>query len=305
MPLLAVPMGLGGLGLAWRQAAALDAVPPLPGEAVMGVAVLAWFALVGLHALRFLRHPGDLRADWLHPFKAGFFAAASIGLMEVGAAALPYAPALAQAVLLLAVAVHVLLALLLLGRFTRGEAGEEMLVPPLLLPLVGHLVGALVCGKMGMEVLGWMLLGIGGLLWLIIMPLLVWRLLSGPGLPPPLRPSIGVILAPPTVGALAVAALAGPVGPVLWALCGLSAFILALLAIGLPHTLAAGFSPAIWAFSFPLANFASVLLLLAPLAVALPALLLVSAVIALMAAATLRAWASGRLLAPLPPVATP
>jgi tellurite resistance protein len=114
-----------------------------------------------------------------------------------------------------------------------------------------------------------------------------------------------VILAPPTVGALAVAALAGPVGPFLWALCGLSAFILALLAIGLPHTFAAGFSPAIWAFSFPLANFASLLLLLAPLAVALPALLLVSAVIALMAALTLRAWASGRLLAPLPPVATP
>lgn len=297
LPLLAMPMGLGGLGLTWREATRHHGASPWVGEAVMILAVLAWGLLIGLHLLRALRHREALAEDWRHPVRASFFAAGTIGSMEVAAAFIPWAPGLARGLLLLAIAAHVAVALALLARCIRGRGHVDMLAPPLLLPLVGHVVGAMFCAALGMQVLGWMLLGVGGLLWLLVMPLLLWRLIAQPDLPPALRPSLAILLAPPTVGSLAVASLAG-VGPWVLALFGLSAFLLALLVLGLPYMLAAGFTPALWSFTFPLANFAAVMALVAPGAPAWAALLVVTAVIGVILVLTLRAAWDGRLLAP-------
>ncbi|WP_191084411.1 TDT family transporter [Roseococcus microcysteis] len=297
LPLLAMPMGLGGLGLTWREAARHHGASALVGEAVMVLAVLAWGLLIGLHLLRALRHPEAVAEDWRHPVRASFFAAGTIGAMEVAAAFIPWAPGLARWLLLLAIAAHVGVALALLARCIRGRGHVDMLAPPLLMPLVGHLVAAMFCAPLGLHMLGWMLLGVGGLLWLLVMPLLLWRLIARPDLPPALRPSLAIFLAPPTVGTLAVASLAG-VGPWVLALFGLSSFLLALLVLGLPYMLAAGFTPALWSFTFPLANFAAVMALVAPGWPAWAALLVVTGVIGVILALTLRAAWDGRLLAP-------
>lgn len=302
LPLLAMPMGLGGLGLTWREAARHHGAPALVGEAVMVLAVLAWGLLIGLHLLRAWRHPDAVAEDWRHPVRASFFAAGTIGSMEVAAAFIPWAPGLARAALLLAIAVHVGVTLALLARFMRGQGHVDMLAPPLLMPLVGHVVGAMFCAALGLDTLGWMLLGVGALLWLLMMPLLIWRLIARPDLPAPLRPSLAIFLAPPTVGSLAIASLAG-VGPWVLALFGLSAFMLALLVLGLPYMLEAGFTPAVWSFTFPLANFAAVLSLVAPGPPAWAALLVVTGVIGVILALTLRAALAGRLLRPPPGMA--
>lgn len=299
LPLLAVPMGLGGLGMAWRKAAAAGA-PAWSGEALMALAVLSWLLVLALHAARALAHPAAALEDWRHPFRAGFLAAATVGGMVAAAAFIPWAPGLARALLLAAVAAHLALGVAILARVLRGEGQREMLGPPLLFPLVGNIVAPLVAAPLGMPVLAWMLLGLGGALWAMFMPLLLWRMIEGPGLPPPLRPALAILLAPPAVGALAVAALVG-VGPGVWALYGLAGFVLALLLVTLPAILAGGFSPAVWAFTFPLANFAAVTLLLAPGWVAWPVLLAVTLVVLLIAGLTLAAWRSGTLLRPPAP----
>jgi tellurite resistance protein len=293
-------MGLGGLGLSWRKAADLAGAPAWPGEALMALAVLAWLLVLGLNAWRAISHPAAALEDWRHPFRAGFLAAGTIGGMVAAAALIPWAPGLARVLLLAAVAAHLALGVAILARVLRGEGHRDMLGPPLLFPLVGNIVAPLVAAPLGMPMLAWMLLGLGGTLWVAFMPLLLWRLIEGPRLPAPLRPSLAILLAPPTVGSLAVAALVG-VGPGVWALYGLALFVLAMLAVTLGGMLEAGFTPAVWAFTFPLANFASVTLLLAPGWIAWPVLLAVTAVILLIAGLTLAALRGGRLLRPPAP----
>ncbi|MDB5413970.1 MAG: C4-dicarboxylate transporter [Rubritepida sp.] len=255
LPLLAAPMGLGGLGLAWRQMATADAGWVWAvGEVLMALTVLSWIVIVGLHAARAVAHPGMLRDDWLHPFRGSFTGAVSIGLMLVAATFIPYLPGVARALLIAAILLHWAIGLAILSRVLRGEGSAEILAPPLLIPLVGNIVATIFCVPLGLGQLGWMLFGIGGLLWLGVQPLLLGRIFAGPPPAPVLRPALFILLAPPAVGALAIGALNGQ-GPFVWALYGFAAFTLALLLTALRYMMAGGFNAGFWAFTFPLAAF--------------------------------------------------
>lgn len=292
--LLAVPLGLGGLGLAWRRADAWAVSEP-----VMALMALAWAVILGLHALRALRHPAAALADWRNPLRCGFVGAATIGMMLVAAALTPYAPGLARAWLLLAITLHLGIGLALMARVLRGQGSAAMLVPPLMIPLVGNVLAPLFCVPLGLEKLGWMLFGLGMLLWLAVQPLLLGRLLDSP-LPPPLRPSLAILLAPSAVGALAIEALGGPMAAFL-ALYGLAAFIFALLLMVLRPMLGAGFTLGYWAFTFPLAAFTAASLNIAPGWVGVVLLGFATLVIGGIAAATLRLAITGALLRPPEP----
>lgn len=292
--LLAVPLGLGGLGLAWRRAEIWAVSEPL-----MLLTALAWAVILGLHALRAARHPDAALADWRHPMRCGFVGAASIGMMLVAAALTPYASGLARAWLLLAITLHLAIGIALLARVLRGQGSAAMLVPPLLIPLVGNVLAPLFCAPLGLEKLGWMLFGLGMLLWLALQPLLLGRLFEAE-LPAPLRPSLAILVAPSAVGALSIEALGGPM-PAFLALYGLAAFTFALILVVLRPMLGAGFTLGYWAFTFPLAAFTAASLNIAPGWVGLGLLGFATLVIGGIAAATLRLAIHGALLRPPKP----
>jgi tellurite resistance protein len=291
LPVLAVPLGLGGLGLAWRQAG----FSPV-SEAVMALMVLAWLVILGLHLARALRHPEAALADWRNPMRCGFVGAASIGMMLTAAAITPYGPGFARVLLLLAITLHLAIGLALLARVLRGEGSSAMLVPPLMIPLVGNVLAPIFCVPLGLAVLGWMLFGIGMLLWLALQPLLLGRLFEA-ALPPPLRPSLAILLAPSAVGALAIEALGAPL-PAFLVLYGLAAFTFALLLLVLRPMLGSGFTLGYWGFTFPLAAFTSATMKIAPGWVGYAMLALATLVIGLIAAASLRLALRGALLRP-------
>ncbi len=291
LPLLAVPLGLGGLGLAWREAWSLPV-----SEVVLALMVLAWILILGAHLLRAARHPGAALADWRNPMRCGFAGAASIGMMLTAAALTPYLPGFARGLLLLAITLHLAIGLALLARVLRGEGSNAMLVPPLMIPLVGNVLAPIFCAPLGLPMLGWMLFGVGMLLWLAVQPLLLGRLFEAP-LPPPLRPSLAILLAPSAVGALALNALGGP-APAFLALYGLAAFTFALLVIVLRYMLGAGFTLGYWGLTFPLAAFTAATIKVAPWWIGLGMLGLATLVIGAIALATLRLALQGALLRP-------
>lgn len=291
LPLLAVPLGLGGLGLAWRQAGFAWV-----GEPLMALTGLAWVLILLLHAARALRHPEAALADWRNPVRCGFVGAASIGMMLTAAALLPHAPALARALLLPAVVLHLVIGLSLLARVLRGEGSAAMLVPPLMIPLVGNVLAPLFLVPLGLPMLGWMLFGVGMLLWLGLQPLLLGRLFEA-ALPPPMRPSLAILLAPSAVGALAVDALGGP-APAFLALYGLAAFTFALLLMVLRPMLGAGFSIGYWGFTFPLAAFTTATMKVAPGLIGWGMLGFATLAIGAIGLATLRLAIQGALLRP-------
>lgn len=293
-PLLAMPMGLGGVGLAWRQAAVSLGVPALIGEALLALTALVWIAVVALHLLRALRHPAAVAAELRHPVRAAFVAAPTVGLMIVSAFAYRHAPQLGAALWSAAVALHLIVAMLLLRRILGGGGEVAMLAPPLLIPLVGNILAPVFGAPMGFADLSWMMFGIGLVLWLAVLPLLLHRLLAGPALPPPLKPTLCILLAPPAVAALALVALTGTTHGVPMLFTGVALLVAAVLLSLAGDFAKVPFSLAWWGVTFPTAAFAVLLMVQGfPAWLAGTALAVTTAVTAWVAWRTARAAAAG------------
>lgn len=288
LPLLAMPMGTGGVGLAWRQAHHALGAPAAIGEVLLALTALLWLVVVGAQALRLLRHPQAVAAELRHPVRVAFGAAPTIGLMIVSAFLFPHAPALGAALWGVAVAGHLLLAMMLLRRVVAGRGDPAMLAPPLLIPLVGNILAPAFGPRMGFPELSWMMFGIGLLLWLAVLPLLLSRLFAGPALPPPLRPTLAILVAPPAVAALALEALTGRVDGFVLAFAGVALLVGAVLVSLADEIARVPFGLPWWGVTFPSAAFAVMLMVIA----APPWL----AWAALIAATALTGWVAWRTL---------
>ena len=264
LPLLGSVLGLGGLGLMWRVAATTLGMPGWIGETILALMTLDFALLVALHALRALRHPATIRAEFSSPALAPFFSIFSIGGLLVAAALTPHWPAAARLLWEASVLLQLALAAVLLSRWLRGEADPALLAPPLIIPFVASLLAALTGAPLDHPDISWAMLGIGLLFWLPLQTLLLHRLLVGPTLPPPLRPTVMILLAPPSVLALALLSLEGQAGPAALACAGLATLVAAALALKLTHMAAAGFSLAWWSFTFPACAYAVLLMQLLP-----------------------------------------
>jgi tellurite resistance protein len=299
LPLLSIPMGVGGAGLAWREAARSLGAPAAVGEALLALTALAWIAVVAAQALRAVAHGPALLAELRHPVRAPFAAAPTIGLMIISGALLPYAPGAAALLWAVTVPLHLLVAMLLLRRMLAGQAEVGMLAPPLLIPFVGNILAPVFGMRLGFVDASWAMFGIGLTLWLLVMPLLLYRMVAGPALPPGVRPALAIFVAPPAVGALALAALTGATsGPVL-ALAGLALLIAAALLSMVREIAATPFGPAWWGLTFPSAAFVILLMVLgAPAALGWTALAATTGLTLFVALRTVQGLRSGALLRP-------
>lgn len=296
LPLFAAPMGIGGLGLAWREAAGVLGAPVEIGEALLLFALLAWILLAALHVVRLLRHPHALAADLRHPVRSAFAGAITVGLMILAGGLAVYDVGAASALWLVAVACHVAIAVWTVRGLLLAPREPAGLAPPILIPLVGTILAPVFGPRLGHLELSWMLFGVGALLWAILQPVLFGRLVTGPALPARLRPTLVILLAPPAVGSLALAALTGAWGPAPLVALGFAVFVALVLLILAGSFAGLPFAMSWWGWTFPSAAFAAALLGAArahPGPWQAPFLWLVllgaSAILALVLGATLRA----------------
>jgi tellurite resistance protein len=311
--LFAIPLGLIGLAATWGRLGQADPGARALGAglhtvlAALGLAV--WALLCVLWLLKLLRHPEQVRGLWGHPLQGSFLALAPVSSLLVVAVA---APATHHAPLLLALHMLVLLALALqlsiawrvVAQLTTGRIGPELVTPALYLPTVaGGFVGAMALQGLGLH--GWavLLFGVGLGAWALLEARILHRLFAGP-LPLALRPTLGLELAPTSVGALTLA--------VLWPALPADALLVA-LGIGTGPALAVlarwrwwtetPFTAGFWSFSFPVAAYAGAIVEAVrrggwPLLPAWVAVLLATAVVAYLAWRTLALTLAGRLLPP-------
>ncbi len=258
--MLAMPMGTGGVGLAWRQAHETLGAPAAVGEVLLAFTLLLWLAMVSVQALRALRYPEAVTADLRHPVRLAFGAAPTIGLMIISAFLHRYQADFGRVLWGLAVALHLLFAMGLLRRILLGRLDTAVLVPPLMIPLVGNILAPVFGVPMGFVEASWMMFGVGLLLWLAVLPLLLHRIVAGPPLPPTLRPSLVILLAPPAVGALALVALLGEPGGASLTLVGIALLVAAVLVSLARHLAAIPFGLPWWSVTFPSAAFAAMLM---------------------------------------------
>jgi tellurite resistance protein len=123
--------------------------------------------------------------------------------------------------------------------------------------VAGSFVSALTLSAFGHPEWGAPFFGIGLFSWLAIESVLLHRLYTVSELPPPLRPTLGIQLAPPTVGCTAYLSITSGT-PDLFAqmLLGYGLFMALLLIRLIPWIVRQPFAPSYWAFTFGLSAIA-------------------------------------------------
>jgi tellurite resistance protein len=306
--LFAIALGLLGLAGAWQR---LD--PLVGGYAqvvaqallVTGLAVLA--VLTVLWAAKLVVHPQVVRGEWMHPVQGPLLALFPVTAEVAIILLAPRFPAWGGLALGLALALLLLqaaIAWVVVARLSTGRMPAELLSPALYLPIVpGGFVGAMTLHTLGQP--GWatLLLGMGFGGWALLEVRILHQLFAGP-LPPELRPTLGIEIAPAAVGTLAVATLWPQLsGELLMVGLGIASGPVFAVLTRWRWWTAVPFTAGFWSFSFPLATLAASAVEAVrragwPREAALAAVLVASTVIAFLAARTLVLLAQGRLLPP-------
>ncbi len=304
--LFAVTMGLGGLGLAWRAADRVLGWPGVIGEAILILAALCFAAVAALYAAKFLRHRAAVAAEFADPLRMNFFAAASIGLLLLADAAIPYARPVAEGLWILGAALHLILAISVVRCWVTRDYAIHHASPAWFIPVVGNIVVPLAGVQLGHVEISWFFFAIGLVFWIVLFAILLYRIVFHDPIPTRALPTLFILLAPPALGFSAWDRLSGggldSAGRVLFYV---ALFLVLFLVSMAPRFLKVPFALSWWAYTFPSAAMASACLSFHELmatpatgALAGVALIASSAIIALVAAATLGALLSGRLFLP-------
>lgn len=315
--LFGIVLGLAGLSNAWRAAHVTWHLPASVGEGLFFLAGAAWIAIASLYTLKWIQAPEVARAEAEHPVQCCFIGLAGVSTLLIAQGALAFSRTLAIAFFTIGSGITVTFALWRTGRLWRGDRSPASTTPVLYLPTVaGGFVSGAVAAALGWHAWGQMLFGAGFFSWLAIESVLLHRLYTGEPLPPALRPTLGIQLAPPAVGVVSYLSVgSGAPDLVAHAMIGY-ACLQALLLLRMARWIAEQpFSTSYWAFTFGATALAAAAIRLSPvdhegaISVVGPALFVTANLLVLVVAAgTVRLLARHQFLpasAPISPYAAP
>jgi tellurite resistance protein len=277
----------------------------------MAIAALVWAVLLLLYIAKWTHARSHALEETRHPVQCCFVGLIGVATMLIAGAALPHSRRLAEILFLPGALYTLAFALWRTGLLWRGERQEAETTAVLYLPAVaGNFVMAGVLAGLGYTQWGELAFGAGAFSWLAIESVLLRRLYAGPALPPPLRPTLGIQLAPPTVGTVAYLSIThGTPDLMAHAMLGYGLFQALLLTRMLGWIAEQSFTASYWAFSFGLSALALGPLIMVQrgdtgaIAALAPFLfLLANALIGLLAVGTLALLFTGRLLPAAPRV---
>lgn len=310
--LFAVPVGLFALAGAWRRSALFDwPLASAVASLLAGSALAVLLLLLTLYVLKALRHPQVIAGELTHPLAGSLTGLVPLALLLCIVHFGQPGHAGWLLLTLLVLAVMGAIAFRVVALITTAALPAAVVTPALYVPPVGGgLVGAMALQGLGYP--GWaaLLFGMGLVSWALLELRVLNRLFEG-AMPEPLRPTIGLELAPPTVGTLAVATLWPQLpGELLIIGLGIAAGPIVAVAARYKWWSRVPFAVGFWSFSFPIAAFtASVIEVVRrggwPPAVAATVLGLGSLVIAFLLLRTALLLVQGRLIPPAPVAAQP
>lgn len=247
-----IVLGLAGLGNAWRAAARAWELSALVGDIIHVVAALVWAVLIILYVMKAITAPAKFVAEAEHPVQCCFVGLAGVSTMLVAGGLAPHWTAAAYVVFALGFAFTLAFGVWYTGSLWQGGRDISTTTAVLYLPTVaGSFVSATVISALGHPEVGQLAFGAGLFSWLAMESVILNRLLTGPTLAIPMRPTMGVQLAPAPVGAVAYIAVSGGVPDLfVHALIGYGVLQLLILARLWRWIFEAGSVPGLWAFSF-------------------------------------------------------
>lgn len=307
-----IVLGLSGLSNAWRAAHAVWGLPVTVADGILVVAFAAWLSVSGLYALKWVWAPASAAQEAEHPVQCCFIGLAGVSTLLIAQGFLTVSRTLAVVLFILGASFTLLFALWRTGILWRGGRSDAATTPVLYLPMVaGGFVTGTVAAALGWREWGQIAFGAGFFTWLAVESVLLLRLYTAEPMPAPIRPTLGIQLAPPAVGAVSYLAV-GPGAPDLVAHMLIGYGILqAMLLLRLSRWIAEQpFGPSYWAFTFGATALAGAMVKLTPadaggaIAILAPVVFVLANILVIaIAIGTLVLLMRGRLLPTPQPVA--
>ncbi len=248
-------MGLAGLGLTARAAAPLFPgvfrAPAYFTELWVALGTLAFAGLLVLYFAKAFLYPKAVKTEITHLDTLGFRAALPVGATLVAGGLAPYLPDAANALWWAAVALLLAFQLWALVAIIATRVGIAQINPAWLILFVGGTVVPSSGLALGHPDASRLVFGISAFAAPVILALLAYRVLKGPPLPPPLRPSWYILLVPPLLIYANGLALFPDSGALEYLFFAGLAVLAGLLAYS-RQIARAPFSPVWWSLTFPL-----------------------------------------------------
>jgi tellurite resistance protein len=225
--------------------------PRWPADALWIVTAAIWVAMLIWYARDVVRG-GRLRTELSDPVFAPFTVLIVIVPMFLGVALAGHTRPAGDLVFGIALAFTVAIGGWLTAAWIIADLQLAQWHPGYFLPTVGGgLIGSGGSAALGHRTLAMALFGYGLICWLILGAIIFLRLVAAPALPPPLRPTIAITVAPPVVAGNAWFLMnGGHLDAVAAGLAGYAALmVLAQLPL-IPVYRRVPFGPGWWAFSF-------------------------------------------------------
>lgn len=243
-------MGVFGLGLAFRAGGFGTAAIVVAG---IGVGLL--FILSALYVLKAIRYPGQVTEEWHHPVKLSFFPAANISILLLSLLLQKSLPDVSAVLWGVGAVAQAFLTIVIVTAWISHRAfGPAMLSPAWFIPAVGNVIVPLGGAHLGYVAVSWYFFSVGTLFWLVLLTLVFNRLVFHDPLPGKLKPTLVILIAPPSIAFLAWIGLnGGVVDAAAHIFLSIGVFFAALVAVQVPSLLKLPFALSFWALSFPLA----------------------------------------------------
>jgi tellurite resistance protein len=250
-------MGLTGLSVAWRLAAALYGAPTWIADAIAVVAALAFAVLAVAYLTKLVAAPDAVRAEFNHPIAGNLFGTMLISLLLLPIVIAPVALRLAQLLWAAGTVAMLGFAWVIIDRWISNPQQAAHATPTWMVPVVGLLDVPLALPLLDLPGLHGLMVGcvaIGLFFAVPLFTIVFSRLIFEAPLPDALQPSLMILVAPFAVGFSAYVATTGTVDLFAEALYALTLFILIVL-VGRLRLLrqCCPFRVSWWAVSFPLA----------------------------------------------------
>nr|WP_321445079.1 SLAC1 anion channel family protein [uncultured Cohaesibacter sp.] len=250
----AMVMGLAGFTLATERLEKSLGAEHGVSLILLICTILVFVVLLAIYAVKALRHPDQIAWEWNHPVRICFFPAASIGIILVGTAMMPFSHPLAMAIWSIGAGLHLLGTLAVLTAWIGHRTFETLtLNPAWFIPVVGNIIVPISASHFGLMELGWFFFSAGIVFWIVLLTLVFNRLVFHNPLPERLLPTLMILIAPPAVGFIAYVSMTGGLDPFARILYNIGVLFLLIVLTQLPKLARIPFAMSWWAYSFPLA----------------------------------------------------
>ncbi|QKV17015.1 SLAC1 anion channel family protein [Oricola thermophila] len=250
----AIVMGMLGLTLAIHAAETAFSLPSFVSPVVLVVSVGILASITALYALKYMKHRKAVVAEWAHPVKIAFFPTASISILLLSVAVLPYSLRWADTLWIMGAALQAALTLSVIANWIGHRSYQQVhLGPAWFIPAVGNAVAPITGAMLGYTELSWLFFSAGLIFWIVLLTLVMNRLIFHDPLPARLMPTLVILIAPPAVAFIAYYRLTGEVDAFARILLNTGYVFAAVVVTQIGKFRRLPFALSWWALSFPVA----------------------------------------------------